>query len=410
MNKKILAVAIAVSLLAVLLLFTSCGGNPSCVHDVVNGECDLCGQEASKGLEFEYNSANDNYSVVGIGSCKDDVVIVPDKHRGKPVVLIKGFSDADIRKIYLPETLSKVEGSCFKENTSIEEVYTRNTVEIEIRAFKGCTSLKKVNLDVQQIYSNAFEGCTALESVKLSNRIERIAQEAFLDCAAIAEFDLEKLDKGEALRIDQDAFKNSGIYESESLWTDGALYIGTVLVSVDKSLEVLTLREDTTSFALDAFAGCSKLHTILVALSDENKSDWDFSNRVSYADCSLLKRIEFLDGVTSVPENMFANCVTVSEIILPETLKTIQNAAFKGCTGLTEIKLPESLITILGNAFDSTGITYLVLPENVELVSYLPNIRLFSNASVSPNNNYYNEKIYLAGEWSYVDGVPTLNP
>lgn len=55
-------------------------------------------------------------------------------------------------------------------------------VGIDAGAFKGCTELRQINLNLSSvIMENAFEGCSSLENVELGSRIKTIGEKAFLN-------------------------------------------------------------------------------------------------------------------------------------------------------------------------------------------------------------------------------------
>jgi len=63
--------------------------------------------------------------------------------------------------------------------------------------------------------------------------------------------------------------------------------------------------------------------------------------------------------VTTIGNNAFQNCTTLSSIDIPSTVTTITSQAFRGCTALTSVDLPNGLVTIGPSAFRDTGLTDL---------------------------------------------------
>ncbi|MBR2336708.1 MAG: hypothetical protein IKA61_02045, partial [Clostridia bacterium] len=57
-------------------------------HNMVEGECTVCGAKESQGLEYELNADQTGYIVVGIGTCNDTDLIIPTTYQGKPVTSI----------------------------------------------------------------------------------------------------------------------------------------------------------------------------------------------------------------------------------------------------------------------------------------------------------------------------------
>ena len=86
-------------------------------HVFSNGYCTVCGRkEASEGLAFEINSDNASYTMVGIGTCTDTNVIIPETHEGLPVTKIgdRAFFDCTtITGVEIPDSIIGIGGAAF---------------------------------------------------------------------------------------------------------------------------------------------------------------------------------------------------------------------------------------------------------------------------------------------------------
>jgi len=63
--------------------------------------------------------------------------------------------------------------------------------------------------------------------------------------------------------------------------------------------------------------------------------------------------------VTTIGNNAFQNCTTLSSIEIPSTVTAINSGAFWGCSALTSVDLPSGLTFIGPSAFRNTGLTDL---------------------------------------------------
>lgn len=86
-------------------------------HNAVDGYCIVCGiLVPSEGLEYSFNGIE--YSVSGLGTCKDSKVVIPEYYNGYPVTsILRGAIHTDnydtsfINEIILPSTLVTIESS-----------------------------------------------------------------------------------------------------------------------------------------------------------------------------------------------------------------------------------------------------------------------------------------------------------
>lgn len=74
-----------------------------------------------------------------------------------------------------------------------------------------------------------------------------------------------------------------------------------------------------------------------------------------------------LYAVTSVWENAFAYCDSLSEVILPESITVLDDGSFVGCKRLKSVVLPDKL-TKIGNAafYGCSSIETLTISDNVK--------------------------------------------
>lgn len=80
-----------------------------------------------------------------------------------------------------------------------------------------------------------------------------------------------------------------------------------------------------------------------------------------------LKSITLPEGIRYIAKNAFENCKSLTKVVLGENVEYISNDAFNSCESLTAINFPASLKSIGDWAFSETGLTKVVIPENVEL-------------------------------------------
>ena len=85
--------------------------------------------KVSEGLEFRLDSSGHLYFVVGIGTCTDKNIIIPDTYQGKPVegIWIDAFKNCtEIQSITIPKSVNSIMYNAFANCTSLKEVIFEN--------------------------------------------------------------------------------------------------------------------------------------------------------------------------------------------------------------------------------------------------------------------------------------------
>ncbi len=75
------------------------------------------------------------------------------------------------------------------------------------------------------------------------------------------------------------------------------------------------------------------------------------------------------NGVTTIGEEAFRGCYSLTRITFSENLAMIEARAFKSCFGLSFIELPDSLTYLGEEVFcDCVGLTKIIIPQNVTYI------------------------------------------
>lgn len=125
-----------------------------------------------------------------------------------------------------------------------------------------------------------------------------------------------------------------------------------------KNLTGIIIPEGVTLVDKCAFESCSALETIV--LPETLKK---FGDRV-FMGCNLGSII-IPDRVTKITKELFVWCQKLENVTLPNGIKTIDAGAFSNCTSLKSILIPNSVTSIVKDAFQSSGLIEITIPENV---------------------------------------------
>ena len=301
-------------------------------HDYVNNACTVCGEvlPASTGLYFTLAKSKEYY-VSGIGSCKDEQIVIPKTYNDMPVTGIADDAfknNKTITHVYIPDSITSIGASAFNNCTRLEKIDMSDTVlQIGESVFYGCTSLKSVSLSqsLTAIPENAFYKCEDLSTLKLSERLVTIAEGAFRGCSSLAS---------------------------------------------------VNLPDTLSSIGQSAFRNCSSLTSVTIPAGITTVEAYTFDS------CNSLANVYINDGVEEIATFAFCKCNKLTEINIPASVTYISGRVFYGCTNLVSISVDEGNETfksIDGNLYTKDGKTIVqyacgksrrdvVIPEGVEKI------------------------------------------
>ena len=82
-----------------------------------------------------------------------------------------------------------------------------------------------------------------------------------------------------------------------------------------------------------------------------------------------IKTVVIEEGVTSIGQTAFLNCVSLTSVSLPDSIEVIGDSAFRNCRRLSKINFPNGVSTIKGAAFyNCDSLTKLSLPVNTTVI------------------------------------------
>lgn len=201
----------------------------------------------------------------------------------------------------------------WKEDEKIYETYF-DFIEVEngysIKAKKipddGIVNIPSTYKEkpVVEIAENAFTHCTSMTIVNIPESIASIGEYAFSGCSSLTSIEIPN------------SVSNIGLFILEDCY----------------SLESLSL---------------PFLNYILGTLFGTNI--WEYHEQ-SNTIPSSLKEINITGG-SSIPNNAFYNCSSLTSIVIPDSVTSIEEYAFYGCKSLTSITISNSVTSIGSRAF-----------------------------------------------------------
>ena len=198
-----------------------------------------------------------------------------------------------------------------------------------------------------------------------------------------------------------------------SLVSAGFVSSNITSIVLPNSISTIT---SASSYDNGVFYLCSGLVNVEIPNSITSIGDYAFYN------CSSLTSINIPSLVTSIGSSAFSNCSNLTSVIFGynSQLTSIGSYVFSNCSNLTNVTFGEnSQLTSIGSgAFsDCSNLINIDISSGLTSIGYYAfsscsNLTIYCEASSKPsgwnsNWNNSNRPVYWAGQWEYVDGVPT---
>lgn len=274
---------------------------------------------------------------------------------------------------------------------NIEFYKYNSTATIGASAFNGANilSVDFTNAGITSIGDYAFANCKYLNSMIMNENLLTLGSYVFQDSES-----LETLILGSKVNsITSTTFRYCGIKHlicSDLLNTipESAFY--------DGQFESIVLGENTSSIGLTAFKNTRSLKSVYIPKTVT----------IIPANCfngSAVEVVSGCQGVTTVNEQAFYNCLYLREISLP-SLMTIAANVFYNCRSLETLEIPKSLVTYVSTSFTrgprilveegitlgtSINVAYGCLNKDniLEMLYRLPTLSTSISLTISPTIN-----------------------
>ena len=154
--------------------------------------------------------------------------------------------------------------------------------------------------------------------------------------------------------IGKEAFSGCTSLESVTIG-DSVTSIGNFAFRYCTSLVGVTIPDSVTSIGAGAFEVCAGLESLTV---DTNNTVYDSRNNcnavIETGSNTLIagcKNTVIPNDVTTVGEDAFFGCTSLTSVTIPDSVTSIGDFAFCGCTSLASVTIPDSVTSIGFEAF-----------------------------------------------------------
>ena len=343
--------------------------------------------------------------------------------------LSPAYMNSDVKKVVIEDGVTSIGELAFFKCSNLTNITIPDSVTcIAYAAFHGCSSLSSITIpnSVTSIGIYAFVFCSSLTSITIPDGVTSIGYGAFSECSSLktislsCKSSLKKSDFGEQANLvsytnqhllTKTAAKAATCTESgnKEYWT--CEHCGKYFLSDDTNPETakaveqsefiipaLNHKNATTRGAFEptetepGYSGdryCLDCDTVFekgYTYWNEGNLTWkldadgtltisgtgamknyDYNDNPSPVyNNSNVKKVVIEDGVTSIGNSAFNECISLTSITIPDSVTSIGTYAFSGCRSLTSITIPDSVTSIGAYAFQScSNLTSITIPDSV---------------------------------------------
>ena len=158
------------------------------------------------------------------------------------------------------------------------------------------------------------------------------------------------------------------------------------------SLNMLTVKIEAgvTTIGNEAFLNCSSLTSVTIPNSVTTIGLRAFDG------CRSLTSVTIPNSVTTIRECAFDSCYSLTSVKIGNSVTTIGVCAFRYCNSLTSVTIPNSVTTIGGGAFDGCrSLTSVTIPNSVTTIGEggaFDGCRSLTSIDVASGNLNYSSK------------------
>lgn len=244
------------------------------------------------------------------------------------------FADVKINTIIIPDTVETIGEDTFRFSSLSEIKLGCNVREIGNHVFYECKNLKKVVLSekLERISDNAFVNCVSLEELIIPTSVVEIGKEAFFSCSRLKRIRIP----GYVKTINDNTF--NGCKSLESVIFDGDIKeINLRAFRNNHKLVNINLPDTITCIGQECFENCSSL--LLEYLPAKLKK----VGNGAFKSCESIKEITIGDSLNEISVEMFADCINLGKVVIGKKVRKIGGKSFINCTKLKDVYILSEL-------------------------------------------------------------------
>ncbi len=274
-----------------------------------------------------------------------------------------------IKSVIILDGVTSIGNVAFSCCESLTDVTIGNDVtSIGRLAFECCYSLTNVTIgnSLTSIGDDAFDFCISLIEITLPDSVASIGYGAFWGCISLTGITIPS----SVTSIEHDVFVLCSSLESIIVTNGNTKYhskdncvIETTTNTLIVGCKASIIPDYITSIGDNAFSYCESLTSVTIPDSVVSIGDNAFQR------CSSLSSVTIPDSVTSIGDEAFGCCSSLTEITIPDGVTSIEGNVFYVCSSLSSVTIPDSVTSIGDNAFSyCESLTSVTIPDSVTMI------------------------------------------
>ncbi len=207
-----------------------------------------------------------------------------------------------------------------------------------------------------------------IRKIAIGNGVTSIGSSAFYNCGVLSA----------EIPSSVKTIGNNAFYKSSIVYAtipSGVKTIGDNAFRLCQNLSAVTISKGVETIGQNAFYGCTSLTDITLpdSIGDVGAG--------AFFQCTKMTNASFTAGSKQVTlgDNIFTECYYLMSVTLPKKIDRIGDGMFQNCKLLAGVEIPEGAASIGTNAFASSGVSVVIIPETVTAIE----IAAFANCPLS---------------------------
>ena len=323
-------------------------------------------------VTYQYQWSSDNYAGLTTATIPETVTHNSTTYSVTSIGNGAFFFCSSLTSITISNSVTSIGEQAFNWCESLTSVTIGNSVtSIGVDAFSGCSSLTSITIpnSVTNIGDWAFSG-SSLTSINIPNSVTSIGESTFFLCSSLTSITIPN----SVTSIGEGAFSGCSSLTSITI-PNSVTSIGRYAFCDCSSLTTITIPNSVTSIGSSAFEGCFSLTSMVVESSNITYDSRENCNAIIETSTNtLIAGCQYTiipNSVTSIANNAFDGCSSLTSITIPNSVTSIGRYAFQGCSSLTSITIPNSVTSIGDAAFEyCSALTSVTIGNSVTSIGY----------------------------------------